>query len=588
LNGYSDTARSGLVLAVSAEELSVASLEEKLATAKQNLADAKAGNMSVIAAAQESAGNLAEAPIKNAGRLACEAANIAFDQAINVVQPTIDNIVEKIFDGVQTIIDAVNDAAAEVRQAIEKAIDEVRATINDIRDELSDIYQQIREAINQGREDLADLISQLEDLQSRIKNAIDQLQNNILNKISGIASGIADQVRDAIDQLKDWASDIEQAIQDVKDGAAKAAEKLSKVIKAVIDDWNDVSEVVHDFISDVVDYIAGGGMEQDLRDAINNLIALAKEGKEKLDDYIANNCVSVKETLANIRLRVNNDSHDVVVTVGGKDYSLQAFVDKYLNQGLDFADEYVANICIDGDEDGVYDHNGDDKCLGTPAGEPVDANGCSESQKDDDGDNVTNDKDECPDVKGLLPNGCNPSDNNNNGGQPGNNGGVQPGGGSNISSTSPIIQNNNRFVATNNTTDEADDEEVVETEEPVAEEVTDSTDLTDDYASDDGEVLGAEDSKSWSVANLILAIGTVLMSIIVLLGYLGKDKDEEKHGALRALTLIPAAAAVVAFFLTEDWSLPVAVFDVWTILMVAIMAVGIVLTVLAVRDGEKE
>ena len=48
----------------------------------------------------------------------------------------------------------------------------------------------------------------------------------------------------------------------------------------------------------------------------------------------------------------------------------------------------------DDDHDGVM--NTMDKCPMTPAGEAVDANGCSASQKDDDHDGVMNNKDMCP------------------------------------------------------------------------------------------------------------------------------------------------------------------------------------------------
>jgi ABC-type transporter Mla subunit MlaD len=589
---YSDVARGLLETAVAVAESPISALETALATAKQNVEEAKAGNMTVAEAARESAGSsaeaLAEAAAQAAGSAACAASNSVFDQAINAVQPSIESIVEKIFEGIQSIIDTVKDAAAEVREAVQKAIEEARATINDIRDEFRDIYQQIREAIEQGREDLADLLGQLEDLQNHIRNAIDQLQN-IVDKISDAASDIANQVREAIAQLNDWVNDIEQAIQDIKDGAANAVDKLSQLIKDIVDNWQDISEALNDFVKQVTDYIVNGQMEEDLRAAIGNLISLAKDGKEKLDKFIANNCDSVKEALATIRYRVDNDSRDLVVSVGGRDYSLQSFIDKYLNKGLDFADKYVANICIDDDEDGVYEHNDDDLCPNTPVGEPVDSDGCSESQKDDDGDNVTNDKDECPDVKGLLPNGCNPSS-ENGGEQPGYNDGGQAGDNSNITTTSPISQNSsNRLLATNSDSDETTDGEEISETELLDEESTNDVVSTDTVDTDsDGEVLGAEDNKSWSVANLILAAGTVLMSVIVLLGYLGKSEGEKKHGGLRTSTLIPAAAAVATFFWTEDWRLPMSLFDVWTILMLAILAVSIVLTVLAVRSGEEK
>jgi outer membrane protein OmpA-like peptidoglycan-associated protein len=49
---------------------------------------------------------------------------------------------------------------------------------------------------------------------------------------------------------------------------------------------------------------------------------------------------------------------------------------------------------LDSDHDGVPDSV--DACPNTPAGEPVDARGCSASQRDSDGDGVTDDKDKCP------------------------------------------------------------------------------------------------------------------------------------------------------------------------------------------------
>ena len=50
----------------------------------------------------------------------------------------------------------------------------------------------------------------------------------------------------------------------------------------------------------------------------------------------------------------------------------------------------------DDDGDGVA--NDSDSCPNTPAGESVDSNGCSESQRDDDNDGVANGTDLCPDT----------------------------------------------------------------------------------------------------------------------------------------------------------------------------------------------
>jgi outer membrane protein OmpA-like peptidoglycan-associated protein len=71
----------------------------------------------------------------------------------------------------------------------------------------------------------------------------------------------------------------------------------------------------------------------------------------------------------------------------------------------------------DADQDGVPDTA--DRCPGTPAGQQVDANGCSASQRDTDKDGVTDDKDKCPDTPAgdkVDANGCTlPKDADNDG-----------------------------------------------------------------------------------------------------------------------------------------------------------------------------
>ena len=65
---------------------------------------------------------------------------------------------------------------------------------------------------------------------------------------------------------------------------------------------------------------------------------------------------------------------------------------------------------VDSDGDGVKDEL--DKCPGTPAGEKVDASGCSLSQFDDDGDGIPDYLDQCPNTPGdeaADRNGCSPS-----------------------------------------------------------------------------------------------------------------------------------------------------------------------------------
>ena len=116
-----------------------------------------------------------------------------------------------------------------------------------------------------------------------------------------------------------------------------------------------------------------------------------------------------------------------------------------------------------------------------------------------------------------------------------------------------------------------------------------------------GEVLGVQDERHWALVNLILTIGTVLASIIVIIRYFTGKKDEEeeraegttktevnRRGAIRALSIIPAVGAVIAFILTEDMTLPMGWVDWWTILMVVIAVIQIVVLRASKRKIKKD
>ncbi len=95
----------------------------------------------------------------------------------------------------------------------------------------------------------------------------------------------------------------------------------------------------------------------------------------------------------------------------------------------------------------------------------------------------------------------------------------------------------------------------------------------------------------WALINLLCAIATALLSIIMLVRYFGKrhEEDEEtgeeteikRKGGVRLASIIPAVAAIIAFILTEDMTNPMIMVDKWTLLMVVILAVQIVVAIIA-------
>lgn len=89
----------------------------------------------------------------------------------------------------------------------------------------------------------------------------------------------------------------------------------------------------------------------------------------------------------------------------------------------------------------------------------------------------------------------------------------------------------------------------------------------------DGETPLAGSNGGWALLNLILAGLTVLGGVLMLAGVPGKS------GIRRATGLVPAIAAVVAFIVTENITMPMMMADRWTLLMVliALVQVGVAL-----------
>ena len=107
---------------------------------------------------------------------------------------------------------------------------------------------------------------------------------------------------------------------------------------------------------------------------------------------------------------------------------------------------------------------------------------------------------------------------------------------------------------------------------------------------------------AWALVNLILMLLTVLASLLLLIGYLGKKKHTErdeygnkrtdytrnKKGFWRVASLIPAIAAVIAFVLTENMKLPMIIVDRWTLLMAVIAVLQLIVAVMSKKQKESQ
>jgi hypothetical protein len=115
---------------------------------------------------------------------------------------------------------------------------------------------------------------------------------------------------------------------------------------------------------------------------------------------------------------------------------------------------------------------------------------------------------------------------------------------------------------------------------------------------DDQVPLANKLSAQWALLNLILAILTVLISVVLLIGYFTRKKHEEddnseeveikKKGFARVLILLPALAGVILFILTEDMTNPMVFTDQWTIWMAVIALLNVIVAFFSKKKEQDE
>ena len=92
----------------------------------------------------------------------------------------------------------------------------------------------------------------------------------------------------------------------------------------------------------------------------------------------------------------------------------------------------------------------------------------------------------------------------------------------------------------------------------------------------------------WALVNLVLMILTVLASLLMLLGVIGKKRGRNNKSFWRIASLIPAIGALAAFVLTENMKLPMAMVDRWTLLMAVIAVLQLIVAVMSKKQNESE
>ena len=110
----------------------------------------------------------------------------------------------------------------------------------------------------------------------------------------------------------------------------------------------------------------------------------------------------------------------------------------------------------------------------------------------------------------------------------------------------------------------------------------------------DGDVDKGKGEGEWAVANLILALATIIGGVLVAiitrertLDGLG-EKRSKRSWSMRGVAVITGLIAVIVFLMTENWTLPMALFDKWTIYMIFLFIVCVISAGISFRYDDKE
>jgi hypothetical protein len=106
----------------------------------------------------------------------------------------------------------------------------------------------------------------------------------------------------------------------------------------------------------------------------------------------------------------------------------------------------------------------------------------------------------------------------------------------------------------------------------------------------DPRVPEAAYTNTWALVNLLLAIATLLITVLLFVAYFTRRKEDEdnddekskkKSLIKRVLSIIVGIASAVVFLFTEDMSLRMDYTDEYTIVMIIILAVQVIIAVLS-------
>jgi len=116
---------------------------------------------------------------------------------------------------------------------------------------------------------------------------------------------------------------------------------------------------------------------------------------------------------------------------------------------------------------------------------------------------------------------------------------------------------------------------------------TANSDPTNAKPDNNSHITSTPTAQHWALLDAIFVSLTVLISVVLLLAWLGQDREADNHhGLTRLLTLVLAIGAVIVFFTTENWHAVMSIAGRWSWLIVVILIIQIILAITATRHEQ--
>lgn len=128
----------------------------------------------------------------------------------------------------------------------------------------------------------------------------------------------------------------------------------------------------------------------------------------------------------------------------------------------------------------------------------------------------------------------------------------------------------------------------------VTQDNTQKQNTTEEIKDDETPLSSGKEDRSWALINLLAAIGSIIITILLLLKRTKQEDTDEvieitkRYKSIKIISTIISVISIITFFLTENILLPIAFIDNWTILMLVFLVIQIVLYIFKQKTTKED